>query len=1455
MTPPTELAVRVVEAELLEDEGLVGQVRVRTLPNPFSLECRDFTVPEGTTLEAIVDRAELAEWTGAYVLLDGDMVPRGWWKHVRPRAGHLVTVRALPAGGDNGLKGALQIVAGVILIIVGALASGFLQPYGPGLIVAGIGLILGGLVTLLTPPPQLPRVKEFAGGTMDAPVFSITGARNQANPYGPVAMILGRHLIYPAYGALPYTELVGDDQYLRLLFVIGVGKYVIEEPKIGDTLVSSFPADELEIEIRTGDPSDPPLTLFPNDAFEEQLGIVLTDGTQHIVTTPADVDEISVDFVWPRGLVSFGLNGEKLATTSTLEVLYRPTSGGAWAGVGGAFVDNRAATVRHGIRWTVATDQYDVAVRQLDGHAELNADTRAPIFNGATWTALRTFKNVEPIDPAFLALGVARVAMRIRASERLHGVIDTFNCIATSVVPDYEISTGDWIERATANPSSLYRWVLQGLGNEVPLGDARLNVNDLEAWHEDCRIAERTFNFVVEQSTTVRFLLDQIAAVGRARFSTVNGTTGVVRDIPQSVPAGMYTPRNSRNYRGMKTFRDLPHAIRVQFISPADNWQMVEQFVYYDGYNADGSGGMTPASRFETLQFLGITDPDQAHKLGRYHLAVAYLRPEVHEFEVDVEHVRNTRGDRITFSHDVPLLGASPGSGRFRSVTLNGSGQATAVVVDEPMTMAGGVDYGLKWRRADGVIASSQVVTVAGTTATLTFSAPVAAGLVPGPDDLFQFGELGNESIDGIVIRIEMLRDIGARIVMVDYAPAVYTADTGSIPPWDPHVTLPPELQSPPAPLPDGLMSEGVSAFRTVTGTIGARAILHFGLPPTSVPMIGATVQAGYRYSGAVIPWTPMPEVRADTYQMTYAPLEPGKVYDIRIRTVSATNRPSGWVLITEVEIPNPPVITYYELDPAPHGYIARIGTQVNRVGPPDITGLRLTNAVDGNDFVFAGREAKFSWNAVTNNPAGAEDDQTQDLTLRDYVIEIWTGGVKRRFGEAVVTPGFTYSYEMNVEDHRPLGPSRSIQIRVWARNHDGRVSRNAAVLNVQNAPPDMSMIAPVVTELVDAAIASWSAFSPTDHDFERYDVYVSTANPPLELYDSRSPVQKSVIIVDLTHEASYFLQVVPVDAFGPGIGSQIVPFEPKSAAEAFQFFKRDIQVEGLTFTADEATNIVSWEAGVIHDVDNAGTTRTTAIAAGSGHYTGVSLFISWLLGAGTLDAIPDSSAAIVVGRATMAVYNGGRNLVITNGKATVHGQDILAHTIGAAQLVANQVLITGSAQIAAAIIDSFHLKDGTIDNVHIKNEAVDASRIKKATITFAEIAFAAIKGFNLGEGEIDSVHIKFAAIDSAHIKNLAVKNAQIDNLSVNGFKVTPGAITSTHRQGVNIGVASVSSQNLVTFTHNLGFIPLVTWQWIHANGTFATWLYECDETKFTVALSHPSAPILAIGTLVFKYW
>jgi len=466
-------------------------IEVFAAPHPFTTELHEFTVPAGISLAEILEESQPDPFLRrhAHIFIGDELIPRENWSLVRPKPGTRVTIRVIPGdsgGGGEGGKDPLRII---LLIAVVALAI-FIPPaiglaagtLGAALASAAI-LTAGGLLVDLIAPIPKPKLGQLATGTgvsatADSPTLFLQGTKNELRPFGPVPRLLGRHRVIPPLGAKPFTEIIGDDQFLRMLFVWGYGPLTITDIKIGETLLTEF--DDVEIETVEGLPSDPLLTLVTDDIFEEALNVELTQaaGVQ-VRTSQTQADELSVDITLPQGLVEFTAGGGKGSRTISVKVEYR-ISGSMDALTTAGTISLTAAkssAIREGLRWTVSRNQYDVHMTR-----QTPDTTSAQIFDLTNWTALRTITDEDPITFP----GLAKTAIRIKATGQLSGIIDKLNGIVEARIPDWDSASSTWITRATSNPASVYREILQGPGNARPLTDNRLDFPNIQDWHGFC---------------------------------------------------------------------------------------------------------------------------------------------------------------------------------------------------------------------------------------------------------------------------------------------------------------------------------------------------------------------------------------------------------------------------------------------------------------------------------------------------------------------------------------------------------------------------------------------------------------------------------------------------------------------------------------------------------------------------------------------------------------------------------------------------------------------------------------------------------------------------------------------------------------------------------------------------------------------------------------------------------
>lgn len=200
--------------------------------------------------------------------------------------------------------------------------------------------------------------------------------------------------------------------------------------------------------------------------------------------------------------------------------------------------------------------------------------------------------------------------------------------LAQQKIPTYDPGTGTWsANTATNNPAWVYAWLLTRCPAVVRrLDDSRLSLDDIASWAHECEVKNFAVGFVLDSARALGDVTRDILSAGRASFGLRNGKYSAVRDLAQTVPVQMFTPRNSWGFGYSRSFDELPHALRVTFTNPEAGWQQDVRIVYADGYTASN------ATRFESLDLSMVIDADAAWRLGRYYLAVMRDRPTTYTF-------------------------------------------------------------------------------------------------------------------------------------------------------------------------------------------------------------------------------------------------------------------------------------------------------------------------------------------------------------------------------------------------------------------------------------------------------------------------------------------------------------------------------------------------------------------------------------------------------------------------------------------------------------------------------------------------------------------------------------------------------------------------------------------------------------------------------------------------------
>ncbi len=992
-------------------------LRVIASPDPFLTGTIDLTLPSGGSILDIIKAsgADKALIGGAHVwICDAAMtqepveIPRENWHRVYPKPGTVVSIRVVPSGGGGGGgKNPLRIVLTIVVMIVawwvGGLVAGAMNAAGYSATAASIGqglaaaavTLVGNAIVNAVVPVTPPKLSEMSGGfNATSPTQAISSTQNQANPMGPIPAMFGTAHMYPLFAAVPYTEILGNEQYVRELFELGYGPVEIAEERIGAVPLAQF--EGVESEFRAGHDDDAAVTLYANTIREDSYNMQLTAaGGARTLETRDGADEVSGDFAF-QGLVTFDNYGNRQTRTVEVKVEYR-AAGSADPFVTDGMMTADGAAVEGGIYTvTAATEQIVRAPFRFKPAAQgrwevqftrLTADTTSTQIRDASYvTALRTITYTPPATPA----GRARKALRIKATNQLNGYVQSYNCVVTRLLPTWDGAA--WTAPvATSNPA----WVALAIlrcprkGNAKPLADSRL---DLETW---LAFAERNdvpdqngepmyrFDGVIDTRGTVREVVNQVLATARASLAIRDGKWSVIWERPQAAAKQMFTPRNSWGFEYERTFVDMPHALKMRFVNPEKDWQKDEVIVYDDGYDE------TTATLFETIEQWGVVRSSQAWREGRFRMAEAKLRPGTYKLSVDVEHLQATRGDLVRVASRLMRWGL--GEGRIKTMTVDGDGNVTSLTLDARLLLEAGKSYGLRIRKADGtqIIATPATPAEATETAVLALAPAIAAAEAPAEGDLAAFGEAGRETVDLIVRGIGRLDSNHARLHLVDAAPELQTVDTGPIPPFQTQATWPGQgaNTAPAAPIVDSVVSDERAMVPAAGG--GWQQFIRVSLVRKSgiaVPLDAIVAQ--WRRTGSGDAWSKAsyPPLSA---AIDLGPLEEGGTYDVQLWNVSGGARPGVPSTITTIHAHH--VIGRSASPPKPVATLQAGTVDAPAYQAPwDLAGFRVSYK-PGDDRVADG--------AVSLHPASPtvalpfDVSQLPDGTVTLFVVAVDTSG------------------------------------------------------------------------------------------------------------------------------------------------------------------------------------------------------------------------------------------------------------------------------------------------------------------------------------------------------------------------------------------------------------------------------------------------------------------------------
>lgn len=697
-------------------------MRVMLRPHEFSSEWGLVPVSSGLTIAQMLEQAAgTDDIVPVSIRVNGFEVPPEYWPRLRPKEGAVIHVTPMDLHGGS-VRSWLGAIAMIVLAVYApGWGNSIAQSMGWGATAGkaiGAGIMLAGSLAInaLVKPP----IPGSRGGDVESNRwYSLTGSQNNINPWGAIPCVIGKMRFYPPHAAMPYSRSAGTSSYHYYMFDLGHGNLRTSDVRIGDTPIDDF--DDVEWEI-TRNP-----TMYRNDVNEISVGATLADSESATRTTAPNVDEISIDLMFP-GLFSLGDEGEFVPANVFFKVEYRRVGMTVWTPLenagqvaiskaGGAYTshpwycrreDKKPFTAA--LTWTVSPGQYEVRVTRA--LSEWGGQEASRVGLETTWSILRSIRRTNPSTT-----GTTKLCMRIRATDQISGTLQSVNLLVEQLIREYDRDTDAWSEPV---PSTNTAWCVWWLMTECPAATtrvpaSRMDLDGFADFAEHCDEHNLRTHYVADNSSTMRDTINNLLAGSLGNLGHRDGRYTVVYDHGRAEEDFTFTPHETSNFRYTRVFARLPHALRIQFVNIHADWMDDEVIVLDDGFShrgLDARGRPSTAPEptiYETLRMEQAMTAQQAWQQGRFHMAQAKFRNTVYEWESDITGLGVARGDVIDMAHD--LVEWSYGWARVVSIEPSDTMGAATLVLDSPVVTEPGRPLSVQFRKSDG---TREVINIVG---------------------------------------------------------------------------------------------------------------------------------------------------------------------------------------------------------------------------------------------------------------------------------------------------------------------------------------------------------------------------------------------------------------------------------------------------------------------------------------------------------------------------------------------------------------------------------------------------------------------------------------------------------------------------------------------------------------------------------------------------------------------